>query len=106
MSSVAMLERHYKPKKISKIEKSDRRVAIVGKVRKVNEDGNSFVLDDDTGKIEIFSDKLDKVKKGGIVRVFCTIENEKLNADVVQSLESLDLNLFKKVEELYIKAGV
>lgn len=99
-----MLQRHYKPKKISNIEKNDRRVAIIGKVHSVS--GNSFVLDDDTGKIEIFSEKLDRVKKGATVRVFCTIEDDKLNANVVQTLEGLDLNLFKSVEELYNKAGV
>lgn len=99
-----MLQRHYKPKKISKIETSDKRVAIIGKVHSVGK--GSLILDDESGKIEIFSENLDKVKKDGIVRVFCTIDGDRLNADIIQTLENLDFNLFKKVEELYNKAGV
>lgn len=105
-----MIQRHYKPKKISKIKTSDRRVSIIGKVHSVN--NNSFILDDDTGKIEIFiSDEThvkekSKIKEGALVRVFCDIDGDKLNANVFQILEDLDFNLFKSAEELYNKAGV
>jgi len=93
---------HYKPKKISKIVASDRRVAVVGKVHSVS--SGSFILEDESGKIEIFGKEIE-LKEGGVVRVFCSIEGDRLKADVIQNLENFDVELFKKVEELYIKAG-
>lgn len=90
---------HYKPKKINSITAKDSRIAIIGRV--VGMGKNSFILDDDTGRVEIFSDKV--VEKDKVVRVFCSVIEEKLKADVVQPLEGLDLNLFKKCEELYNK---
>ena len=93
---------HYLPRKISSISKSDSRVALIGKVVKALE--NSFVLEDETGKTEIFSEEA--VKEGELVRVFCSSLDGKLKADIVQSLKGFDLNLFKKVEELYKKEGL
>ena len=119
-----MFQLHYKPKKISKIEMSDKRVAIIGKVHSVSGLGglnkpsnsfDSFILEDETGKIEIFISgennesrikEKSKIKKGRLLRVFCTIDGDRLNADVVQTLEGLDLNLLKAVDDLYMKAGV
>ena len=66
--------------------------------------GSSFILDDGTGKIEITTDK--QLPRNKLVRVFCSINDEKLNADVVQDLEGIDSNLFKKINELYNTAGV
>ena len=65
---------------------------------------NSFILDDGTGKIEIASDR--KIEKQMMVRVFCSISNERLSADVMQDIRKLDIDLFKKINELYIRAGV
>ena len=93
---------HYQPRKISSISKTDSRVAIIGKVLEVLE--NSFILEDETGKIEISSEEA--VRKGELVRVFCSLLDGKLKADVVQNLKGFDLNLFKKVEELYRKEGL
>jgi len=96
-----MFALHYKPKKISEIDsKADNRVSLVGKVIENRKSG--FVLDDDTGKIEIVFEGDIKPKK--MVRVFCSLVDGQLKADVVQNLEGLDLNLFKKVKELYNKA--
>ncbi|MBU5537204.1 MAG: hypothetical protein QW818_02055 [Candidatus Aenigmatarchaeota archaeon] len=92
----------YIPKQISEVNPKDLRVSIVGKV--IAASNNSFILSDDTGKIEIISDS--QVEKGRLVRVFCSVIEEKLKADVIQDLEGLDLNLFKKVKELYNKAGI
>ena len=93
---------HYKQKQISEVNSNDSRVSIIGNVIGVSE--NSFVLDDGTGKIEIISDM--QVEKNKLVRVFCSVIEEKLKADIVQDMKSLDMTLFKKVKELYNKAGV
>lgn len=96
-----MLE-HYKPEKISSITKKDSKISIVGKVIAINK--NSFTLEDDSGKIELFSEE--EIESNKVVRVFCSLVEGKLKADVIQILNGLDLNLFKKVEELYYKAGL
>jgi hypothetical protein len=59
---------HYQPKKISSISKSDQKVVMVGKVLEVGE--NSFILEDDSGKAEIFSEE--SVEEGELIRVFCS----------------------------------
>jgi hypothetical protein len=93
---------HYSPRKISSISKTDLKIALIGKIAKVSE--NSFILEDETGKVEIFSEE--EVREGEPVRVFCSLVDGKLKADIVQSLKGLDLNLFKKVEELYKREGL
>jgi len=96
-----MFVEHYKPKNISEITKNDSKVAVVGKVVEVDE--NFFILDDDTGKVQVNFEG--EIKKGKILRVFCSLADERLNADTVQELNDFDLNLFKKIKELYIKSG-
>ena len=93
---------HYKPRKISGIEKTDSRVAVVGKV--VDRTEKSFVLDDGGARAEILFEGV--AEKNKIVRVFCSIVDGKLKADITQSLNGFDLNLFNKVEELYSRAGL
>lgn len=93
---------HYFQKQVAQVTPNDSKVSIIGNVASVGE--NSFVLDDGAGRIEIISDS--QVERNKLVRVFCSVTDEKLKADVVQDLEGLDLNLFKKVEELYNRAGV
>lgn len=93
---------HYKPKKIAHITKTDSKIAIVGKVLDLGD--NSFTIGDETGKMEIVSDN--PIEKDSLIRTFCSRVENQLVADVIQDLKGLDLNLFKKVEELYIKAGV
>jgi hypothetical protein len=94
---------NYKPRKISGINpKTDNKISIVGKIVDIKE--NSFILEDDYGKIEIFSEE--KVEKNKVVRVFCSLVDGKLKADLIQNLEGMDLNLFKKVQELYYRVGL
>jgi len=93
---------HYLPKKISSISKTDSKLAIIGNVSELSE--NSFTLDDGSGKIEIISDQ--PVEKGELIRVFCSSFDGKLKADAIQNLRGFDLNLFKKIEELYTKEGL
>ena len=93
---------NYKPKRISQVTKEDSRVSVIGKVLEVGE--NSFVLQDDSSATEVFSDI--HAEKDKLVRVYCSVIEGQLKADVMQDLTGLDLSLFKKVEELYNKAGV
>jgi len=94
---------HYKPRKISEINvKSDNKVAFIGNVVELGE--NSFILDDGSAKAEIVFEG--EVRKDKTVRVFCSIVENQLRADVVQNLEGLDLNLFKRVSELYNRVGL
>lgn len=92
----------YIPKQISEVTPTDSRVSIIGNVVGIGE--NSFVMDDDTGKIEIISDI--QVERNKPVRAFCSVVDEKLKADIVQDMSRLDVNIFKKVKELYNKAGI
>lgn len=97
-----MFTNRYRPRKISELKKTDARVSIVGKVIEGKE--GSFVMGDDTGKAEIFFEG--QVEKGKLLRVFCSLADERLTADVVQSLNGMDMKLFNKVRELYKKVGV
>ena len=100
----------YMPRTVSQIEKNDSKVSVVGKVAETKE--SSFVLEDDSGKIEVFTQlegtqRIEaSVAEGDIVRAFCTIIGTQLKVDVIQSLKGLDLEQFKKIEELYNKAGI
>jgi len=88
---------HYKPKKISSIKENDFRVCIIGKIIETKE--NSFVIRDESGELEILSNK--PLEKNSIVRIFCSREEDKFKADVIQNLNELDLNLYSKIKELY-----
>lgn len=93
---------HYVQKQISEVTSKDSRVSLIGNVAATGE--KSFVMDDGTGKIEIVSDA--RIERNKLVRAFCSVVDEKLKADIVQDVEGLDLNLFKKVKELYNSSGV
>jgi hypothetical protein len=93
----------YKPRRISEIDwKRDSRVALVGKVLEQLED--SFILDDGTGRVEVFFEG--ELEKDKIIRVFCSIIENQLKADIVQNLDNLNLELFREVEEMYKRAGL
>lgn len=77
-------------------------MCIIGKV--VNLSEGSFLVQDETGMIEVSSDL--RVERGKVVRVFCRRVDDKLKAEIVQDLSSMDFNLFKKVEELYNEVDV
>ncbi len=93
---------HYRPKQISEVTPSDSRISIIGKVIVANE--NLIILDDGTGKIEISADI--SIERNKLVRVFCSVVDEKLKADIIQDVEGLDLELLKKLNSLYNSLGV
>ena len=103
---------HYSKRKISEINpETDFRVRIMGFI--VDKKGDTLVVDDGYGKVQVFvpnPELMDKFNLNQLVRVFGTIvpldEGFELKADIVQDLSDLDLNLYKKIEELYNKMGV
>jgi hypothetical protein len=91
---------NYKLKKISELNlQTDSKVALVGTVENVLE--NSFVLNDGK-KIEITAEITPE--KGKKVRVFCSVFDQQLKADIIQSV-NFDEELFRKSEEFYRKYG-
>jgi hypothetical protein len=89
---------YYKPKKISELNlKSDAKVSLIGTVENILE--NSFVLNDGE-KIEIAAESVPE--KGKKVRVFCSVLDQQLKADIIQPVD-LDEELFRKSEEFYRK---
>ena len=96
---------NYVRKKISELnEKSDTRIAVTGKIIKSSE--SKFILEDDSGRVEINFDNADCVAIDNVVRAFCAITNGILKAEAVQNLSGLDMDLFMKIEDLYRKAGL
>ncbi|MCX6820969.1 MAG: hypothetical protein NT016_03395 [Candidatus Aenigmarchaeota archaeon] len=112
-----MLPERYVPKKIAAIGEADRRVAVVGTLGTVEDDETSerhVIVDDGTGKIEVFFDAGEngalagavRSEDGMLVRAFCTNDGGKLRLDVLQPMAGADINLLKTVDELYGKAGL
>ncbi len=93
---------HYTPKKISEVNKDDRKVSIIGTV--IQSEENSFVIGDESGKVEVFSEE--NVESDKLVRAFCTVIEGRLKADAIQNLDNFDLNLYRKIKELYNRIGV
>ncbi|MFH7880776.1 MAG: hypothetical protein QXI09_02085 [Candidatus Aenigmatarchaeota archaeon] len=85
------------------LRKDDLKIAIIGKVEEIGE--NYFILKDEFGKIKInftiFDENIKNLKEGSIIRVFCTKIDNEIYCDFFQNLEGLDLNLYKKIENLY-----
>ena len=103
---------HYVKKKIEEINPEvDLKVKILGFV--VDKKDDTIILDDGSKKVKVFVDNPARVEKMNInqlIRVFgSTLPTEdgfEVKADAVQDLSNLNINLYKKVEELYNKMGV
>ena len=92
----------YFPKKIKELKNTEEKVLLNGEI--LNSTENSFILSDDTGKVEIFSGR--KFQKNITIRAFCSVVDGELKLDFLQDISNSDLNLFKKVEALYKKVGI
>jgi len=90
---------HYVPRKIDEIKERDSFISIIGRVETVGD--SFFILSDGKNKIEIVSEE--GTEEGKLVRVFCSRVGDVWKADVVQDLSGLDLELFKRAEEIYRK---
>ncbi len=89
---------NYVTRKISELNlKTDQKVAVVGTVENILQ--NSFVLNDGE-KIEIAAENVPE--KGKKVRVFCSVVDQQLKADIVQQV-NFDEELFRKSEEFFKK---
>ena len=93
-----------KPRRISEIKASDEQVQVVGLI--VDKQESSLVLDDGSGELNIlFEDPglIEDVEVGSKVRVFGTplsIEDtQEIHAEIIQDMDELDLDLYKKVLE-------
>ena len=103
---------HYVKKKIEEINpETDLKVKIMGFV--VDKKDDTIIIDDGSKKIKVFVDNtaiVEKININQLIRVFGstlpTEEGFEVKADAVQDLSNLNINLFKKVEELYNKMGV
>jgi len=103
---------HYEKRKIPEINPDeDLKVKILGFV--VDKKDDTIVLDDGSGKIKVFVDIpgiMESIEINKLIRVFgSTLPTEdgfEIKADAVQDLSNLNINLYKKVEELYNKMGV
>ena len=92
----------YFPKKIKELKNTEEKVLLNGEI--LNSTENSFILSDDTGKVEIFSGG--NFQKNITIRAFCSVVDGELKLDFLQDISNSDLNLFKKVEALYKKVGI
>ena len=90
---------YFKEKYIKSINSEDINVALSGVV--INKEDNSFVLDDGTSQILVYSNI---ELNGDFVRVFGKInyngEEPQLQAFIVQDLSKVDKFLYKKVKDL------
>lgn len=92
------------PRRISEIKTADDQVQVIGLV--VDEEESTLVLDDGSGNINVLFEDPALVKDVGVgskVRVFGTPLNvgdtHEIHATIVQNLDDLDLDLYKKVME-------
>ena len=103
---------HYVKKKIEEINpETDLKVKIMGFV--VDKKDDTVILDDGNKKVKVFVDNpaiVEKMNINQLIIVFGstlpTDEGFEIKADAVQDLSNLNINLYKKVEELYNKMGV
>lgn len=103
---------HYIKRNIPEINSEvDLKIKVLGFV--VDKKENTFVIDDGSGKVKVFVDEaslLDNININQLIRVFgSTLPTEdgfEIKVDAIQDLSNLNINLYKKVEELYNKVLV
>ena len=103
---------HYEKRKIPEINPDvDLKVKVLGFV--VDKKDDTILLDDGSGKVRVFIDMpemMERIDLNKLIRVFGStlpIDNGfEIKADIVQDLSDLNIDLYKKVEELYNNMGV
>jgi len=91
---------HYVPRKLEEIRERDTFISVIGRVEAATD--NFFILSDGKSKLEMFSEE--SVEENKLVRVFCSRIEGGWKADLIQDLSGLDLELFKRSEEIYRRA--
>ncbi len=91
-----------KPRRISEIKVADEQIQVVGSI--VDKEESTLVLDDGTGELNVLfedSSLVEDIEVGTIVRVFGTplsvADTQELHAEIIQEMNDLDLDLYKKV---------
>jgi len=81
---------------------SDVRLRLIGTVIDIGP--NSIVLDDGSGKIEVYFEEQPKVRQGQLVRVVTRIlpliDGFECKGEIMQNLEGFNLELYRKAKEL------
>jgi len=90
-------------KSISEIHPdSDVRIRLIGTV--IDMGPSSIVLDDGTGKTEVYFEEVPKVRQGQLVRVIARIlpliDGYECKGEVLQNLEGFNLKLYKKARDI------
>lgn len=86
-------------KEIVEIEEEDDYVTVIGTVIRSNPNDYTMVIDDGTGQITIFGDKLYEI--GTVIRVIGKpFEMGKgINAEVIQDFSSVDMDIYHKIKK-------
>jgi hypothetical protein len=90
-------------KSISEIHPdSDVRIRLIGTIIDVGP--SSIVLDDGSGKIEVYFEEVPKVRQGQLVRVVTRIlpliDGYECKGEILQNLDGFNLKLYKKARDL------
>jgi hypothetical protein len=84
------------------LPESDVRVRLIGTV--IDTTPNSIVIDDGTGKIEVYFGEELNVKQGQMVRVVTRIlpqiDGFECRGEAIQTLDNFNLKLYKKAREI------
>ena len=80
----------------------DVRLRLTGTV--IDMGPSSIVIDDGTGKVEVFFDREPVVREGQLVRVvtriFPMIDGFECRGEALQNMEGFDIDLYKKAKEI------
>jgi RPA family protein len=85
---------------IKEIGDKDFRVRILGTIVDKDDDKNSAILDDGTGKIVIFLPSNSNIKEGKLVRVIGKIvrrEKPEMEVEIIQDMSKLNLRIYEQV---------
>ncbi len=88
------------PRKIAEINpESDIRVRLLGKI--MDKKNDSFIIEDESGKAEIIAEDMEiSFNKEDLVRVFARVlpleDSFELRAELIQDMNKLDMDLYKK----------
>jgi RNase P/RNase MRP subunit p29 len=90
-------------KKIADIQpESDVRVRITGTVIDIST--NSVVIDDGSGKAEVYFDEQQNVHPGQFIRIITRIlpliDGFECRGEVIQTMDGFNLDLYKKTKEI------
>jgi hypothetical protein len=83
---------------------SDVRIRVTGTV--IDAGSNSLVIDDGTGKLEVYFEELPSIRHGqlvrAIVRIIPLIDGFECKGEVLQDLSGFDLETYKKARGMMI----